>query len=74
MMGYLGCLFFGVYPYGRGNKDELYDSIFNKAGINIVRIGNHYDPQENNNVDEIPMMKEIQQKWPHVKVMLTSWS
>jgi glucuronoarabinoxylan endo-1,4-beta-xylanase len=72
--GFGGGFVFGTYPYGRVSKDELYDSLFNKAGVSIVRIGNRYDPEKNNNVDEIPMIREIRQKWPSVKIILTSWS
>jgi glucuronoarabinoxylan endo-1,4-beta-xylanase len=74
MEGFGGGFVFGTYPYGRACKDELYDSLFNKAGISIVRIGNPYDPEKNNTIDEIPMLREIRQKWPNVKVVLASWS
>jgi glucuronoarabinoxylan endo-1,4-beta-xylanase len=72
--GFGGGLVFGIYPYGLANKDELYDSIFNKAGVNIVRIENRYDHAPGDTIDEIAMMSEIQQKWPQVKVILTAWS
>jgi O-glycosyl hydrolase len=72
--GFGGGLVFGIYPFGLANKDELYDSIFNKAGVNIVRIENRYDHVPNNTIDEIAMMTEIQRKWPQVKVILTGWS
>jgi glucuronoarabinoxylan endo-1,4-beta-xylanase len=72
--GFGGGFVFGTYPYGRVCKDALYDSLFNKAGVSIVRLGNTYDPEKNNRIDEIPMMREIRQKWPSVKIILSSWS
>ncbi len=72
--GFGGGLVFGVYPYGLANKDELYDSIFNKAGVNIVRIENRFDHVPGDTIEEIAMMKEIVRKWPQVKVILTAWS
>jgi glucuronoarabinoxylan endo-1,4-beta-xylanase len=72
--GFGGGFMFGVWPYGRANKNVLYDSIFNTAGCNVVRIGNNYDPQTDTVVDEIPMMREIRQKYPNVKIDLASWS
>ncbi|MBN1575199.1 MAG: hypothetical protein JW913_01510 [Chitinispirillaceae bacterium] len=73
--GFGGGLSFRKYPYFHPKKEELYDSIFNVARINVVRIHNYYnlDPTENELV-EIPMMMEIQQRWPDVKTILTSWS
>ena len=71
--GFGGGLVFGVTPYGRGDKDELYDSLFNNAKCNAVRIENLFGHTDTG-IQEVPMMKEIQQKWPQVKVMLTGWS
>jgi hypothetical protein len=65
---------YGVWPYGRSNKNELYDSIFNGAGCNVVRIMNSWDPQKDSAVDEIPMMKEVTATYPEVKVFMASWS
>ncbi|MBN2001646.1 T9SS type A sorting domain-containing protein [candidate division KSB1 bacterium] len=74
--GFGGGLMFRVYPYLRPYQDELYDSIFNKAGCNVVRICNYYDSAmaENNDTLEINMMKDIQAKYPQVKVFMASWS
>ncbi|MCX7727405.1 MAG: hypothetical protein N2053_11235, partial [Chitinispirillaceae bacterium] len=78
--GFGGGLMFGVWPYGRKCKDELYDSIFRVARCNIVRIKNDYDPEADTTdsaykeVTEIPMMKEIQEKYPDVKITIASWS
>lgn len=74
MEGFGGGFMFGMWPYGKSYKDELYDSIFNKAGCNIVRIGNNYDPQKDSAVDELPMMKEVVERYPDVKVFMASWS
>ncbi len=72
--GFGGGFMYGVWPYGRSVKAEIYDSIFNAAGCNIVRIANNYDPQADSTVDEIPMMKEVQEKFPQVKIAIASWS
>ncbi|MBN1576510.1 MAG: hypothetical protein JW913_08160 [Chitinispirillaceae bacterium] len=72
--GFGGGFMFNKYPFFHPKKDELYDSIFNKAGVNIVRIWNAYNPQEGNMVPEIPMMTEILEKWPSVKIIFTAWS
>jgi len=73
--GFGGGFMFGVWPYGQPYKDELYDSIFNKAGVNIVRVANFYDPETDTGViPELPMMKEVQALYPDVKVMMASWS
>ncbi|MBN1601094.1 MAG: T9SS type A sorting domain-containing protein [Chitinispirillaceae bacterium] len=72
--GFGGGFMFNVWPYGRENKDELYDSIFNKAGCNIVRICNSYDPQNDTEVTEVPMMKEVKERYPQVKIVMASWS
>jgi glucuronoarabinoxylan endo-1,4-beta-xylanase len=72
--GFGGGLSFHKYPYFHPKKEELYDSIFNKAKVNVIRVGNWYDPQADTPVVEVPMMKEIQQRWPHVKTMLASWT
>jgi glucuronoarabinoxylan endo-1,4-beta-xylanase len=72
--GFGGGFMYGVWPYGRQIKDELYDSIFKNAGCNIIRIANNYDPQAGNAVDEIPMMKDVQEKFPQVKIFMASWS
>ena len=74
IVGFGGGLVFDKYPFNHPRKDELYDSIFNNAQINVLRICNWYNPQENNAVKEIPMLREINEKWPHVKTMLASWS
>ncbi|MBN1309332.1 MAG: hypothetical protein JXA18_15515 [Chitinispirillaceae bacterium] len=74
--GFGGGLMFRVYPYDRPYQDELYDSIFDKAGCNVVRIINYYDSAvaENGNATEVNMMKDIQEKYPDVKVFMASWS
>ena len=73
--GFGGGFMFGIWPYGRRTKDALYDSIFVSARCNIVRIGNWYNPQKPDEIpDEVPMMKEIQEKFPQVKVTIASWT
>lgn len=72
--GFGGGMVFHTYPYNHPKKDALYDSIFNVAKVNVLRVCNWYDPQKGIDVAEVPMMLEIQQKWPHVKMILTSWS
>jgi O-glycosyl hydrolase len=84
--GFGGGLMFGVFPSNgpEAMKDEIYDSLFCKADFNVVRIGNFYDPdqelaaQENDTVDfyvgEVPMMLEIQKRWPDIKAFMASWS
>jgi len=73
--GFGGGFSFRKYPCFHPKKEELYDSIFNVARINIVRIGNYYyqETTENRQV-ETPMMLEIQRRWPDVKTILTSWT
>jgi glucuronoarabinoxylan endo-1,4-beta-xylanase len=72
--GFGGGFMYGVWPYGRPVKNELYDSIFNGAGCNVVRIMNSWEPKKDSAVDEIPMMKEVQALYPQVKVFMASWS
>ena len=74
--GFGGGLVFGEWPYGRACKDELYDSLFTTAGFSVIRINNTFDPEctDTGEVPEIPMVKEIRSRYPHVKMMLTSWS
>lgn len=74
IVGFGGGFMFHIFPFNHPKREELYDSIFNNAQINIVRLNNWYDPQIKNDVKEIPMMLEIQQKWPQVKTMIASWS
>ncbi|MCW8966353.1 MAG: hypothetical protein OQK82_06680 [Candidatus Pacearchaeota archaeon] len=73
--GFGGGFSFRKYPWFHPKKEELYDSIFNAARINIVRIGNYYyqETTENRQI-ETPMMLEIQHRWPEVKTILTSWT
>ncbi|MBN1603567.1 MAG: hypothetical protein JW915_18295 [Chitinispirillaceae bacterium] len=74
--GFGGGFAFRNYPFGRPFQDALHDSIFQKAGINVIRIHNYFDStMENNNVKmEIDMVKGIQAKYPDVKVTMSSWS
>ncbi|MBN1761179.1 MAG: hypothetical protein JW863_22815 [Chitinispirillaceae bacterium] len=72
--GFGGGLSFHKYPYYHPKKDEIYDSLFNKMKINVIRVGNWYHPVLDTPCIEVPMMKEIQERWPEVKTMLTSWT
>ena len=72
--GFGGGMSFHIYPYNHPRKEAMYDSIFNRAKINVIRVGNWYDPRQDTPDVEIPMMKEIQQRWPEVKTILASWS
>lgn len=72
--GFGGGFSFGIYPYSHPRKAEIYDSLFNQARMNVIRVGNWYNPQEGIEVEETSLMVEIQQQWPQVKTMLTSWS
>jgi O-glycosyl hydrolase len=74
MEGFGGGFMYGVWPYGRQIKDELYDSIFINAGCNVIRIANNFNTLAGNAVDEIPMMKDVQDKFPQVKIFMASWS
>jgi len=76
MEGFGGGLMFRVYPYGRVYQDELYDSIFTSAKCNVIRVINYYDSAlaDNGNALEIAMMKDIQEKYPEVKIFMASWT
>lgn len=72
--GFGGGFMFNIFPYNHPKKDEIYDSIFNQLRVNVVRVGNFYNPEADTVVAEERIMAEIRQTWPHVKTMLSSWS
>lgn len=58
------------------NKDDLYESIFNELGLDILRLRNEY---RNNPVNFVPDISEIVQSMYYhsdnePKVMISSWS
>jgi len=74
--GFGGGFAYRMYPHGQEYQDALYDSIFNRAGVNVIRVQNNYDSTKEANDDtiEINMVKEIQARYPDVKVTMASWS